>query len=347
MSVKQFNKGQSNPTYFIEDANGEKWVLRKQPPGHLLRGAHQVDREYRVMAALQGSGVPVPRTLLFCDDPEILGTLFYVMQFMNGRVLEDVILPDQSPEDRAAIYESLVQVLAALHKVDFRAVGLEGFGKPTGYVERQLRTWGKQYRGGADVVNDPAAWRAVGLEFIDNGDHMEQLISELEANVQKEMATMGMEPCGIVHGDFRLGNVILHPTEPRVVAVLDWELCTIGNPLADLSYICLKWFAPELAPGGWNTGGRSIESTPGIPSEEAFVARYCECLGLSGIPPSLWTFMKAFQIFRISAIHHGVFARGLQGNASSTKAVQKGWSSEGAKQAVAMLRGQEQLKPKL
>jgi len=266
---------------------------------------------------------------------------------VNGRVLEDIMLPEQCPEERAAIYESLVQVLAELHKVDFRAVGLEGFGKPTGYVERQLRTWGKQYHGGTAVVNDPEAWRKVGLEFVNNGDHMEHLIAELQANVQKEMAAMGVEPCGIVHGDFRLGNVILHPTEPRVVAVLDWELCTIGNPLADLSYICLKWFAPDMAPGGWNTGGRSVGVIPGIPSEEAFVARYCECMGLPGIPASLWTFMKAFQIFRISAIHHGVFARGLQGNASSTKAVEKGWRSDGAQLAVKMLRGQEHLRPKL
>jgi len=333
--IKQFNKGQSNPTYFIEDVAGQRWVLRKQPPGKLLPGAHQVDREYRVMAALQDTDVPVPRVLLICMDKEVLGTPFYVMSFVNGRVLEDICLAEHSPQERAAIYESLVQVLAQLHKVDTKAVGLEGFGKPSGYVQRQLRTWGKQYMGGRDAVNNPELWEKAGLKFVDNGDHMERLLEYLQANVDSELAALGGEPCGIVHGDYRIGNVIMHATEPRVVTVLDWELCTLGNTLADLSYLCLKWYASDYAPGG---SGTNIGEIEGIPTEEEFVARYCECMGIPPIPPSVWAFMKAFQIFRILAIGHGVFARGLMGNASSTKAVSFAWSSEGARQALLMVQ---------
>lgn len=333
--VKQFNKGQSNPTYFIEDSQGDRWVLRKQPSGTLLKGAHQIDREYRVMSALQDTDVPVPRVLLYCDDSEVLGTPFYVMSFVNGRVLEDVMLAEESAENRKLIYHSLSEVLAKLHRVDYKAVGLEGFAKPSGYIQRQLKTWGQQYKGGAAVVNDPKAWERVGLKFVDNGTAMDDLLAYLQKNVEKELSAVGTEPVGIVHGDYRLGNVILHPTEPRVVAVLDWELCTIGNPLADLSYLCMPWYAPFMAPG---SSGQSVELSPGIPTEREFVSSYCQAMGVSEIPESLWNFMKAFQIFRSSAIGHGVFARGLQGNASSTKAIARGWSSLPAFKALKMLQ---------
>jgi aminoglycoside phosphotransferase (APT) family kinase protein len=240
-SVKQFNKGQSNPTYFIEDSAGDRWVLRKQPPGKLLRGAHAVDREFKVFSALADTDVPVPKMLLFCDDPAIVGTPFYVMEFINGRIEEDIAMKDYSPEERKATYESMVEVMAALHKVDYKTVGLEEFGRPSGYIQRQLRTWGSMYEGGEEFVRDPKAWEAAGLEFIDNKDYMERLLAYLNENVEAEMSKMAPEPVGIVHGDYRIGNVILHPTEPKVICVLDWELCTIGNPLADLSYQMMAW----------------------------------------------------------------------------------------------------------
>lgn len=287
------------------------------------------------MSALQDTDVPVPRVLLYCDDSEVLGTPFYVMSFVNGRVLEDVMLAEESAENRKLIYHSLSEVLAKLHRVDYKAVGLEGFAKPSGYIQRQLKTWGQQYKGGAAVVNDPKAWERVGLKFVDNGTAMDDLLAYLQKNVEKELSAVGTEPVGIVHGDYRLGNVILHPTEPRVVAVLDWELCTIGNPLADLSYLCMPWYAPFMAPG---SSGQSVELSPGIPTEREFVSSYCQAMGVSEIPESLWNFMKAFQIFRSSAIGHGVFARGLQGNASSTKAIARGWSSLPAFKALKMLQ---------
>lgn len=305
--VRQFNKGQSNPTYFIEDAHGDRWVLRKQPPGKLLKGAHQVDREYRVLNALAGTGVPVPKMLLFCDDASIVGTSFYVMEFVNGRIVEDIALADYPPEERAAIYDSLVQVMTALHKVDHASIGLGDFGRSTGYVQRQLKTWGRMYEGADPIVRDPKAWQKVGLEFIDNGDYMDRLLAYLNEHVDEEMARMEQEPVGIVHGDYRIGNVILHPTEPRVISVLDWELCTIGNPLADLSYQMMAWYMPEAAAGSDGTGRPISEAGPGIPSEDAYKARYEELMGMSEpVPESTWTFMKAFQIFRLAAIGHGV-----------------------------------------
>ena len=321
-----------------EDANRARWVLRKQPPGKLLKGAHQVDREFKVFSALSGTGVPVPKMLLFCDDISIIGTQFYVMEFINGRICEDIAVRDESPEDQQAIYESLCEVMAALHKVDYRKVGLEGFGKPTGYVQRQLKTWGRMYAGGEPIVRDPAAWEKAGLEFIDNKDYMERLLAWLNEHVDEEMARMGPEPVGIVHGDYRIGNVILHPTEPRVICVLDWELCTIGNTLADLSYQMMAWYAPNAAAGSDGTGRAISEISAAIPSEAEYKARYEQLMRMAEpVPDSTWNFMKAFQIFRLAAIGHGVFARGLQGNASSDKALRAGWRADAARNALTMV----------
>ena len=370
--VKQFNKGMSNPTYFIEDASGDRWVVRKQPPGHLLKGAHNVKREYTVMSALADTDVPVPKCLLFCDDPAILGTDFFVMEFVNGRVIEDTALQGEeyTPEFRAALYDSLLETLAALHSVDVIGVGLETFGRPSGYVQRQLKTWGGQYEGGEEIVRDPAAWEAKGLTFHDNGTFMDgktamlsrivelsislilrripvaDLLTHLNANVDAEMGRMAPEPSGVVHGDYRIGNVIVHPTEPKVIAVLDWELCTIGNPLADLTYMMMAWFAPLIAQGSDGSGRPISDIGEGIPTEEQYKARYEELMGWE-IPESTWKFLQAFQMFRKGAIDHGVFSRSLQGNASSSKAGGSGWRSDAARTALTMLGLRESSTPKL
>jgi hypothetical protein len=205
VQVKQFNKGQSNPTYFIQDSNGARWVLRKQPPGKLLKGAHQVDREFKVFSALADTPVPVPKMLLFCGDTSILGTTFYVMEFINGRICEDIALVDETPANRAAIYDSLAQVMAALHQVDHEAVGLGDFGKPSGYVQRQLKTWGRIYAQQEVFVRDPKAWEKVGLEFIDNGDYMGRLLAYLNAHVDEEMSRWAALSCSSARPDAPAG----------------------------------------------------------------------------------------------------------------------------------------------
>jgi aminoglycoside phosphotransferase (APT) family kinase protein len=246
------------------------------------------------MEALQDTPVPVPKTLLYCHDESVIGTPFYVMEFVNGRIIEDIALrsDDYSPDERAEIYDSLVEVMAAIHKVDYKKVGLEKFGRPSGYIQRQLKTWGGQFKSGQEIVCDPKAYEKVGLKFVDKGDYMVRLLDYLVANVDQEMAKMEPEPVGIVHGDFRIGNVIIHPTEPRVIAVLDWELCTIGNPLADLSYQMMAWYSPNNAAGGDGTGRPISEIGRGIPSEDAYKARYEECMGAPPMPDSTWRFMQ-------------------------------------------------------
>lgn len=335
-TVRQFNKGMSNPTYLIEDSRGGRWVLRKKPPGKLLKTAHQVNREYRVLSALQSSEVPVPRTLAFVEDESVIGTPFYLMEFVNGRILEDILLKTESPENRDKIYNSLLECMVHMHKVDYKAAGLGDYGKAGNYFQRQIKTWGRNYLDARDVVNDPGAWKRKGLKFIENGDYMDRLLTYLSDNADKELAKMGGELTSIVHGDYSLANVILHPSEPRIAAVLDWELSTIGNPLADLSYVALNWYMPSYVSGG---SSKPADSSPGIPSQAAFVKRYCELMGIPAIPDSLWRFLQAFHIFRRCAINHGVFARGLQGNASSSKATGQPWSSQPARYALEEILG--------
>ena len=215
VTVRQFQGGQSNPTFHVQTEAGA-YVLRKKPPGKLLPSAHAVEREYRVLSALQDSGVPVPRTRLLCEDPSIIGTPFFVMDHVPGRVFADRVMKPATAAERAAVYEDMARVLAALHRVDWRAAGLEGFGRPERYMARQVERWTKQ-------------WEASKVEEM---PAMDRLIAWLPAHLPEE------DEAAIAHGDFRLGNLILHPTEPRIVAVLDWELCTIGHPLADLGYTC-------------------------------------------------------------------------------------------------------------
>jgi len=288
--VHQFEGGQSNPTYKLTTKGGD-YVLRKKPPGKLLPSAHMVEREYRVFSALADTDVPVPTTHLLCEDPEIIGTPFYVMDFIEGRVLRDAVLPDMAPAERTAIYDDMSRVLAALHGVDYKARGLADYGKPGNYFARQVGRWSKQYT--AAKTDDHAS--------------MDNLMDYLQSNIPDDETTC------IVHGDFQLYNLMYHPTEPRVIAILDWELSTLGHPMADLAYNCMKYHqAGEMA--ALIYGGET-----GIPDEEAFVADYCKRTGREKVDN--WNFYLAFSFFRLAAIVQGVYKRGLDGNASSSAAL--------------------------
>jgi aminoglycoside phosphotransferase (APT) family kinase protein len=289
LQVRQFQGGQSNPTFHLRAADAE-YVLRKKPPGKLLPRAHEVAREYQVMAALADSDVPVPRMRLLCQDESIIGTDFFVMDYVPGRIFPDRVMRECTPADRAAVYEDLARVLAALHRVDWRGVGLEGFGKPQGYMQRQVALWTRQ-------------WEAARVEEM---PAMDELARWLPEHIPSDD-----EPACIAHGDFRLGNVLIHPTEPRAVAVLDWELSTIGHPLADLAYSCLD------VGGKRGVVGESVDS-PGVPDERMFVADYCRHAGRE-VPDSLDVYI-VFQLFRSASIVAGVWRRGLDGNAADSRA---------------------------
>ena len=311
LEVWQFEGGQSNPTYLIQSPSGE-YVLRKKPPGKLLPSAHAVDREYRVISALRPTPVPVPETHLLCQDETVIGTAFYLMQRVAGRVLLDPLLPGFEPAERRAIYAQFVEILAALHNVDYGAVGLGDFGRPNGYYGRQISRWSKQYR-------------ASETEPI---EAMDRLIDWLPDNIPASEAS------SIVHGDFRIGNCIVHPSEPRIVAVLDWELSTLGHPLADLGYCCMGYRA-HLGHLGTFVG-LDFEAT-GIPAEAEFVARYAELTGLDGIDN--WVFYVAFSLFRLAAIVQGVYKRGLDGISPSALSVTYGEvCRQRAEQAWALLQ---------
>lgn len=294
----KFKGGQSNPTYLVEAASG-RYVLRRKPPGPLLASAHAVDREFRVLGALQGSEVPVATPLHLCLDEAVIGSMFYVMAWVDGRVCRDPSLPDATPESRAAHYEALVATLAALHRVDVAAVGLGDFGKPGNYFARQLARWSDQYRH-SETVPIPA---------------MDALIAQLPARCPADDGVVAL-----THGDYRIDNLMFAPDAPRVVAVVDWELATLGHPLADLGYLCMALRLPRnpALPG---LAGLDREAL-GIPTEPEILARYSE---LSGRPiPADWPFVLAFSYFRLAAIAQGVAKRAQQGNASSEQALQAG-----------------------
>jgi len=292
--VSQFQGGMSNPTFLVEDAGGRGYVVRKKPPGELLPSAHAVDREHRVTSALAATPVPVARTLALCDDAAVVGTAFFVMQHVPGRIFHDPSLPDLAPAERTAIYESMNATLAALHAVDFGAAGLGDYGRVGGYMGRQVKRWSQQYE--SSKTDDIA--------------EMDRLMAWLPANMPDDSETT------IVHGDFRLENLIVHPSEPRVVAVLDWELSTLGHPLSDLAYNCLPYHWPEESFGDM----RGLDPhTPGIPAEADYVAAYCRRSGRAGIPD--WTFYLVLSLFRLAAIIQGVYYRGLKGNAASPEAL--------------------------
>jgi aminoglycoside phosphotransferase (APT) family kinase protein len=296
----QFEGGQSNPTFHLTDAGGRMYVLRKKPPGKLLPSAHQVDREYRVIKALYDhSDVPVPKPYALCQDDQVIGTAFYIMEFTPGRVLADVKMPGISPADRGKIFDSMNDVLARIHNVDYRAAGLGDFGREGQYIQRQLTRWSSQY----------------DLARTEHIEAMEQLKQWLPAHIPPGDETR------INHGDYRLGNTIVHPTEPRIVAVLDWELSTLGHPLADLGYNCMMYHFGEGFGASGGYAGVDLAAF-GIPSEQDYLAAYARRTGRDEVPS--WSFYLAFSLFRLAAIVQGVYKRGLDGNASSETATKYG-----------------------
>lgn len=294
LTVRQFEGGQSNPTFQLVTPR-RTYVLRKQPPGELLPSAHQVDREYRVMHALWDTPVPVPQMFCLCEDPAVIGTKFYVMEMVEGRLFTETVLPSLTPAERRAIYLDLARVMALLHSVDVDAVGLREFGRPGNYYERQIGRWTKQY----------VASKTEEIEAMD------RLMAWLPDNIPAETSTV------IVHGDYRLGNVLIHPTEPRIVAVLDWELSTLGDPLADLGYLCQEYHGESYEDAGLT----NVDfETSGLPTEDQFVATYCQHANRETIEN--WHFYLIYNMFRSAGIIQGVYKRGLDGNASSAKALE-------------------------
>jgi aminoglycoside phosphotransferase (APT) family kinase protein len=296
LTVRQFRGGQSNPTYHLT-AGGREYVLRRKPPGKLLPSAHAVDREYRVITALADTGVPVPRTYALCENPDVVGTPFYIMQYVHGRLLTDPRLPGVPPAERARIYDAMNEVLARLHLVDWRAVGLGDFGRPGQYVARQIHRWTSQYRA-SETEKIPS---------------MERLIEWLPANIPADDTTT------LVHGDYRLGNMLIHPTEPRVLAVLDWELSTLGHPLGDLAYNCMPYHLSGESMEGFQ-GGDFADL--GIPTEETYLDAYCRRTGRSKIED--WDFYVGFAMFRLAAIAQGIMGRVIAGTANDPNARERG-----------------------
>jgi aminoglycoside phosphotransferase (APT) family kinase protein len=298
LQVERFAGGQSNPTYRLTAASG-RYVLRKKPDGVLLPSAHAVDREHRVMTALRATPVPVPRTFGCCEDPGVIGTPFFVMECVEGRIFWDPALPELAREERTALWDDVNRVVAALHSVDVDAVGLADYGRPGNYFERQIARWTRQYR----------ASETVSIEAMD------RLIEWLPAHVPPGDET------GVVHGDLRLDNMIVHPTEPRIVALLDWELSTLGHPLADLSYHVMTW---RLTSGQFRGMAGQDLAALGIPAEADYVAAYCARTGRAPIEPAQWEFHLAFSMFRLAAILQGIARRAEDGTAASAQAVETG-----------------------
>lgn len=283
--------GQSNPTFLLSSPSG-RYVLRRKPPGVLLKSAHAVDREFRVISALQQTDVPVPKTYVLCEDEDVLGTMFYVMERVEGGVWFDPALPDFDNDARAKMFDSMNAALAALHMVDYKAVGLETFGKPGSYFMRQFTRWTKQYRASETETIKP----------------MDDLIAWMDDNCPAEDTKTSL-----VHGDYRIDNLIYHPTQPQVSAVLDWELSTIGQPISDLAYQLMQWMMP---PGTVGRGLQGVDRKAlGLPSDEEYVEAYMRRTGLTDIPEL--HFAIVFSLFRSGAILQGVKKRGLDGNASN------------------------------
>ena len=293
LRVEQFRGGQSNPTYRLVTPD-RAYVLRRKPPGELLPGAHAMDREARVMAALGAVGFPVARVHGFCADPAVIGTEFYVMDMVEGRVFWDARFPGVAPEARPAYFGAMNATLAALHALDPAAIGLADFGKPGNYFARQIGRWSKQYLG------DALAGR--------NAD-MDALVEWLPGAIPPGDDT------SVVHGDFRCDNMIFHPTEPRILAVLDWELSTLGHPLADFAYHAMMYrMPPDIVPG---LGGADLAAL-NVPTEADYVAAYCARTGRDGLPD--YPFYLAFNLFRLAAIFHGIKGRVLRGTAANAQA---------------------------
>lgn len=306
VQVEMFKGGQSNPTYKLITP-GKSYVMRAKPGpvAKLLPSAHAIEREYRVMKGLAGTDVPVPHMYALCEDESIIGRAFYIMEFMEGRVLWDQSLPGMTPAQRAEIYDEMNRVIAALHKVKFAEKGLADYGKSGNYFERQIGRWSKQY---IASITQPIP-------------EMDQLMAWLPANMPA--SAMDESRVSIVHGDYRLDNLMFHPTEPRVIAVLDWELSTLGHPLADFSYHCMSWHIPaELGRG---IAGLNLAAL-GIPAEQDYIQRYCERTGIQDVDALKrdWNFYLAYNMFRIAAILQGIAKRVEAGTASSAQAKASG-----------------------
>jgi aminoglycoside phosphotransferase (APT) family kinase protein len=298
LEVRQFQGGQSNPTYLLTTPQ-RRYVMRSKPgpAAKLLPSAHAIEREFRVMQALGAQGIPVPEMLLLIEDEAVIGRAFFVMAHVDGRIFWDPTLPDHPVAERAAVYDEMNRVLAALHAVDVQAAGLADFGKAGNYFARQIGRWSRQYQASATGTVEA----------------MDRLIEWLPLHVPAG------DEVSVVHGDYRMDNLIFHPREPRIIAVLDWELATLGHPLADFSYHCMPWHIP---PGGFRGIAGLDLAALGIPSEADYIRRYCERSGRSGIEH--WYFYLAYNLFRIAAILQGVYKRATEGLASSDNALQTG-----------------------
>jgi aminoglycoside phosphotransferase (APT) family kinase protein len=297
--VQQFRGGQSNPTFLLTAGDGQQFVLRRKPGGPLLPSAHAVDREYRVIGALHAAAFPVARPVCLCEDESVLGTMFYIMSYVAGRNFWDPSLPGMTSAQRGAIYDAMNQVLVQLHSLDVAAVGLADYGKPGNYFVRQIGRWSKQYR-------------ASQTEHIES---MERLLDWLPANIPAGDETT------LVHGDYRIDNMIFDAHEPKVAAVVDWELSTLGHPLADLSYHVMLW----RVEAGEIRGLRGLDLPAlGIPTEQEYVATYCRRTGRAGIEPRVWEFCMAYNMFRIACIRQGILRRVVDGTAASRHARETG-----------------------
>ena len=293
LSVEQFKGGQSNPTYKLVTP-GRNYVMRRKPPGQLLKGAHAVDREARVLMGLEKANFPVAHVYGLCTDDNVIGSWFYIMELVEGRILWDATIPDVTIEERRATFDAMNATIAQLHMVDYQAVGLGDFGRPGNYIQRQVSLWSRQYLEDKDAGRDP---------------YMDKFIEWLPDNIPQEDET------SITHGDYRIDNMILHPTQPRVLAVLDWELSTLGHPCADFAYHAMMYRMPPHIVAG--LGNADLEAL-GIPSEAEYLASYCARTGRASMPD--YDFYMAFNFFRIAAIFHGIKGRYLRGTAASAQA---------------------------
>jgi len=299
IELSQLTGGQSNPTYKISTGSTH-YVLRKKPGGTLLPSAHAVDREHRVMKALADTSVPVPQMLHYCEDESIIGTAFFIMEYLDGRVFIDQSLPGMPTNERHKIYEQMNRTIVAIHQLDYISLGLESFGKPGNYFSRQIARWSRQVR----EANIPIP------------NSLNRLMDWLPINIPAEDET------SLIHGDFRMDNLIFHKTESRVIGVLDWELSTLGNPLADFAYQCMAW---RISPQLWRGIGGLNHAALGIPSESEYIAMYERQIGRP--VAQHWNFLMAYNLFRISAILHGITKRALDGNANANDAVENGEKS--------------------